>query len=614
MNLLRIELLKFFSLLLVIAACGPVAVKKTEDSTESKVVKSETLNDVIKQMEQLIAEAKTKGEDAIKFLADDLYLKASDASHNGDFKTSSFLFSYLNKLMPDDEFISKRYAVDLVRSDNLEMAMEVLQPLYVSAGKKDETIGLLLGGVYTALEKSIEARDIYKSLTAIFPKNEEACVFYAKSYAVEEKYEKASSILLDCSKKLPKSAVFPYYQGKIYLAAEKKNEAKKYFQQSLKIDPTYFQAALALGLLEEEKEAFEKAAKIYKKFLDANPENYTVLSRLVQIYFVLNKFKEVIPYTERQVALDPSDLNMKVKLGILYTDAQRFEDAKGVFREILISAPTSDKVLYYLGALYQQTDDTEDAIQFFSRIPEDSNLFHDGQIQIGRILQAKSLQPNFEQGGGLSRFEEFVQKGSQKGDDLMVELNLMLAITFDQLKYADKAIKLAQKIENSESLTEKQIYYLASLYEKQKLHQESYDLINKILIKNPDNADALNFLGYSYLERNIKLEEAYELISKAHELKPEDGYIVDSIGWYHFRKGDLEQALFYIKKAYNLVKDDAEILKHLALIYAAMNQNVEAKKYLTEALKICEEDQKEDLLRVYTELDAKPRLPASSTP
>jgi tetratricopeptide (TPR) repeat protein len=337
---------------------------------------------------------------------------------------------------------------------------------------------------------------------------------------------------------------------------------------------------------------------------------------LVQLYFVLNKFKEVIPYTERQVAIDPSDLNMKVKLGILYTDAQRYEDAKGVFKEILISVPASDKVLYYLGALYQQTNDTEEAIQYFTKIPEESNLFHDGQVQIGRILQAKTLEnpdKTPESNDQLDRFEEFVSQASKKDDGLKIELSLMLAITFDQLNNVNKALQLVQDIEKLDGLNEKQIYYLASLYEKQKQYDHSYELISRILKENPENADALNFLGYSYLERNVKLEEAFELISKAHKIKPDDGYIVDSIGWYYFKKGDLDQALFYIQKAYSLIKDDAEILKHLALVHSALNNPGEAKKYLTEAMKFCEEDQKQDMQRILSDMESKPRLPASSS-
>jgi tetratricopeptide (TPR) repeat protein len=139
-------------------------------------------------------------------------------------------------------------------------------------------------------------------------------------------------------------------------------------------------------------------------------------------------------------------------------------------------------------------------------------------------------------------------------------------------------------------------------------------IVNKILVKNPENAHALNFLGYSMLENNDDLEKAYALIKKAVKLKPNDGYIRDSLGWFYYKTGQIEKALVEVKKAFSLVNSDVVITKHLAIIYKDLKKYKMAKRYFVEALKNCKfESERKDVLESlgsFPEL----RLPASVIP
>jgi len=79
----------------------------------------------------------------------------------------------------------------------------------------------------------------------------------------------------------------------------------------------------------------------------------------------------------------------------------------------------------------------------------------------------------------------------------------------------------------------------------------------------PDSPEALNFVGYSYADRGIKLDEAEELIKKALKLKPGDGYITDSLGWVYFRQNKLSAALNCLQEAHKILPADAAIAEHL---------------------------------------------------
>ncbi|UCV11260.1 tetratricopeptide repeat protein [Dechloromonas denitrificans] len=106
--------------------------------------------------------------------------------------------------------------------------------------------------------------------------------------------------------------------------------------------------------------------------------------------------------------------------------------------------------------------------------------------------------------------------------------------------------------------------------------------LTRLLKIAPDHAHALNALGYSWADRNIRLPEAYELISRALSLMPEDPFIMDSLGWVLYRQGKLGEALTTLQRAYSL-KADPEIAAHIGELLWAMNRKDEARRLLSEA-------------------------------
>src|SRR3970282_1155612 len=84
--------------------------------------------------------------------------------------------------------------------------------------------------------------------------------------------------------------------------------------------------------------------------------------------------------------------------------------------------------------------------------------------------------------------------------------------------------------------------------------------LRKAIEINPKNTDALNYLGYSFAERNINIAAAYELIQRALEINPGNGFIIDSLGWVYYRQGKYDLALKTLRKAAEITKDDPVVL------------------------------------------------------
>ncbi len=572
-----------------------------------------------KKLDEFVGKAKSDGPDTMRYMGSDLFIKASDASMRGDFRTSSFLFKYVLDLFPEDNFIKKKYAIDLIRAGDMEIAENILKQVYIAEKGKDETIGLVLAGLYTAQEKGKEARQTYLNILKQHPSSEEACVFLAKSYAVEEKFNQSLSTLENCSQRAKgKKAIFHYYMGKMELSRGNKTRAKELFLAALNTEKSYYQAALGLGLLEEEKENFEKALNIYKNFNENNRDNTIILGRMIQVQFALSKFKDALPNVEHLVSLDSSDLNMRVRLGILYTDAGNYEMAKKTFMDILGEVPDSDKVTFYLAALYHHTEQVDLAIELYNKIAPESTLFHDSILQLTSILQAKALDENATN-EDTKKYLEFVQTKSKINEEISFEMNLSVANFHDKKGDLDKAVAALDLLHDNEKYLEKisenGLYQMAAIYERVKRYDDCDKILLHVIKTNPKNAHAMNFLGYSMIERGIKFDEAKKYLEAALKLRPNDGYIIDSLGWYYYRMGQIKNALKHISKAHELVQDDATIKKHLAIVYKDMKRYDEAKKHFSEALKICQDqDEKQEILDSLSIMENSVRLPASEAP
>ncbi len=606
------------SLLLLSFGCAHISNqhKKEKISKADFKVNSIGANEIIeKNLDQAVQDARSKGKTAVEYLASDLFLKGNDASLNGDSALSSIVFKYIVKLKPNDIFLRKKYAVELIKNGSLPEAKE---QLFFLIDKGDKSLKskakLLLAGVYTALKEEKDAIKLYEEI--VYSKGEqhfEACIFLSKAYAKNEKNKLAYDVLDKCEKKDKENRPsYRYYRARIMFEQGNPKGAISYLEKALEADKSHFQTVLLLGHIYEQSEKEQKALKLYKKFLEVEADSYPVLTRYVNLLFATGQMAEVVPYLEKLLEIDPDNLNLKVRLGVLYTETNRINDAKSIFKEILAKVPnSSDKILYYLASLYQHTGDHEDAISYYTKISHESPLFFDGNVQIAKILNFLALKDSLiGSDSAEKRLKKFVLK-KKEDKALSIELNVVLAGYFESLDRPLDAIKVLEALKDEDKFTKAHQYRLAMLYEQTKNYKMSDAIMLKMIEKNPKNADALNFIGYSMLERGSDIDEAYKYINRAITLKPNDSTIKDSLGWYYYKKGQYKKAYKEIKAAWQELKDDVVVTKHLALVYRAMKKYDKAKEYYVEALKNVESvSEREEVLKELESLENM-RLPAS---
>ena len=122
--------------------------------------------------------------------------------------------------------------------------------------------------------------------------------------------------------------------------------------------------------------------------------------------------------------------------------------------------------------------------------------------------------------------------------------------------------------------------------------------MQSVIVIDPEHADALNYIGYTYADAGENLDEAERLILEAMKYKSEDGYIIDSLGWVYYQKGLFEQALKTLKKAVAMVPDDPVIMEHLGDAYLKTNQQKKALEIYRNSFKLKKKDTKELLEKI----------------
>jgi tetratricopeptide (TPR) repeat protein len=196
------------------------------------------------------------------------------------------------------------------------------------------------------------------------------------------------------------------------------------------------------------------------------------------------------------------------------------------------------------------------------------------------------------------------------------ETHLALAQLYEKAKrFADmgKELDEAEKLSTSNEDKETIHFMRGAMYERQKKFDLSEAEFRKVLEINPENAGAMNYLGYMLADRAVRLDEAYQLIKKAIDQDPNNGAYLDSLGWVYFRQGKLGEAEGVLVKALDRIGTDPTVHDHLGDVYFKQGKTREAisqwQASLKESQKASADSDPDEVAKVTRKLDeARVRL------
>ncbi|RVC78014.1 tetratricopeptide repeat protein, partial [Mesorhizobium sp. M4A.F.Ca.ET.022.05.2.1] len=232
--------------------------------------------------------------------------------------------------------------------------------------------------------------------------------------------------------------------------------------------------------------------------------------------------------------------------------------------------PNSDAALVQLAAVAEQLKDGEGAIALYRRIPGSSPLKELSDLQLG--LNLADLDRHDE---AIAHLKAFVDKHPQ---DMRAYLALGGVYSSKEdfrsaANLYDKAVEVLKTPTNANW----NIFYQRGIaYERLKEWPKAEPNFRRALELFPDQPQVLNYLGYSWVDMNMNLKEGLAMIQKAVDLRPSDGYIVDSLGWAYFRMGRFEDAVREMERAVSLKPEDPVLNDHLGDAYWRVGRKLEA--------------------------------------
>jgi tetratricopeptide (TPR) repeat protein len=495
------------------------------------------------------------------------YLAALIAMSSRDTQAASVYYREALKSDPRNVDLLERAFASSLAAGDLEEGFRVAQLLVVREPKN--SIAHLTLGVQALGQKNyVKARQHLIKSGVGRSVDLTSTLLTAWSWVGSQKYERGVQAADRLSGEVAYSVFRDYHVGLMAHVVGKPKEAQLRLKRAFEGERTTLRVVDAYARLLAANNNVEGAKAIYEAFERSVPRQPLAVDALQKIKD--NKPLPLLVSTANEGASE-----------VLYglgSAGVRQEDSVVTLiylRLALHLNPSHTMALITLGDLLERIKQPELALQTYRQVSEDTPLKSSVDIQIGLTLE--SLGKGEEAVAHLNRY---IEKNPKDLEALMSLGNIYRSRKqFEQS--VDAYTKAALTISTPDSSHWSLFYYRGISYERIKQWPKAEDDLKKSLNLIPDTlgrekALVLNYLGYSWVDQHLNIEEAFQMLRKAVELQPRDGYIVDSLGWAFYRLDKFDDALRELEKAIELRPSDPVINDHLGDVYWKVGRKLEA--------------------------------------
>ncbi len=375
----------------------------------------------------------------------------------------------------------------------------------------------------------------------------------------------------------PESAVGHYHLARMLLDAGKAEEAAASLERAIAVNASFEPAYLALASISESRQAQDRGIAVLRKYLQAvNPRSRGIRHQLVRLYVATKDYPGARKELNELLLEDPSDLDAQLRLALLYGEEKDYPKAIDQLIQILKARPTDLKIRDYLGYLYEETKDAKKAIETYTFNVQLEPSYFEGHLHLGLLFYRLKQSPE-----AITHLTQAITINPKQP-----EAHIVLGLTYVQKDQFDEAARVLEEGIGQNPKHADLYFNLGTVYDKLNRFDDVVRVMETAIKLDPHHADALNYLGYSYAERGVKIDQALSLTKRAVALKPTNGYYIDSLAWALFKSGSLTEALTEIKRALSLAGDDPVIYEHLGDIYAKQRNLSDARESWLHALEL----------------------------
>jgi tetratricopeptide (TPR) repeat protein len=350
--------------------------------------------------------------------------------------------------------------------------------------------------------------------------------------------------------------------------------AQSEFEKALQLRPDWEPAALARAQLQA-RQSSQTAISSLSDFVERYPNARDARLALARLLISEKKYDTARTQFDRLIKDNPDNPEVIYPVAMLALQQGDSTTGRAQLEKLLKSDfPDKSTVHFFIGQIDEDQKQLEPALEHYRQVTVGDQYINAraraAQIlfKLGRPDEAREMIHSTQ-----------ASNNNERTQLILAESQLLREAGKHAEAYALLESALAKQPDNTELL-----YETALTAER----LGKADVLEKHLMRlleiKPDHAHALNAMGYSLAERNIRLNEAHQFITQALSLAPEDPFIMDSMGWVLYRQGKLNEALTTLENAYKL-KADPEIAAHLGEVLSALNRKDDARLLLKNAAK-----------------------------
>jgi len=355
--------------------------------------------------------------------------------------------------------------------------------------------------------------------------------------------------------------------SRVLTQLQKQDEAILWVNKAIAVEKTeayvYWRARLHL-LTDQE----DRAEEDYQWLLAQNPEHVEYRNQYATLLNYLKRNDDAI-----ELLAGYEDIDLMFRHIMILLQQEKEAEAEAKFEELkktIQTAELTDQQKLDVGELAFWLGDDDFSMSLLQSVQSGD------AINQAKLLMANLLVDQQAYDRALVLFRQ-VQNGPQEHAIRAYLQELALHSLKQDNETAMKTVNTGLRLFNDDP----QLLYARAMLFAQLDDITSVERdLNKILSQDPENPDALNALGYTWADANVNLDQAYDYIMKAYQLNPESSAIIDSVGWIHFRQGDLNQAEHYLRLAIEKNPRERESYDHLIEVLEAKGdqQAVDAVK------------------------------------
>jgi len=388
--------------------------------------------------------------------------------------------------------------------------------------------------------------------------------------------------------------------------ADTRNGLLTSFDRLLKKYPKNGQLIFGKALLLQQNGDAQGALKLLEDN-QANDGDVTPVLLRARLLQGMDRGKEALPILEKSIRQYPDDKRLRLTYARMLVEQNRMDDAKVEFSSLVQQFPDDDELRYSLALVCLEAKAWDEAVGYLEDLIARGSHVDSAHLNLGRVYEERNDPQNalteyaqvgpgndylpaqlrqsdiLMSNGSVAEASKRLAAAREAQPDYAIQLYLIEAETLANNNQSDRAWQVLGQALKQYPDDLNLLYTRAMLAEKRDdLSQMEKDL-RAIIKREPDNAMALNALGYTLSDRTTRYAEAKVLIERAHTLNPEDPAVLDSLGWVNYRLGNLDEAERLLRQALERFPDH-EVAAHLGEVLWANGKQREARKVWSKAL------------------------------